>query len=96
MFTLIYNNGTLNKPDNLLAFLEANVGKDTLIQIDCITPFSGTAEQMEQKVCYHLSKITPRIRVKHKMTRNCSTVFNSDGEFVDYLVMWIQITESKN
>jgi len=95
MFTLIYNKGQFNRPDTLRAFLQSNVGKDALIQIDCITPFEGTKEQMEQEVCYYLSKIVQEIKVKHKMTQNYSAEFITSGELVKYLVMWIQVTEIK-
>ena len=95
MFTLIYHNGQFNRPDTLLSFLQSNVGKDALIQIDCITPFVGTKEQMELEVCYYLSKVDSEIKVKHKMTQNCSAEFTTRGELVKYLVMWIQVTGIK-
>ena len=96
MFTLIYNNEQFNRPDTLVPFLQSNVGKDALIQIDCITPFVGTKEQMEQEVCYYLSKVVSEIKVKHKMTQNFSTEFTTKGELVKYLVMWIHVTEIKD
>ena len=39
MFTLIYNNGELNRPSTMLGFVQANVGKSPLLQVDCLTPF---------------------------------------------------------
>lgn len=95
MFTLIYNNGQFNSPDTLLPYLETNIGSDALIQIDCISPFLGTVEQLEQEVCYYLSNITPEIRVIHKITQNCSAEFTLNGEVVKYLAMWVHITKTK-
>lgn len=38
MFTLVYINNQFNRPDTLLPFLQTNVGKSEIIQIDCVTP----------------------------------------------------------
>ena len=37
MFTLIYFQGTFNRPDTLVPFLESHVGMNPIIQIDCVT-----------------------------------------------------------
>lgn len=91
MFTLIYYKGLFNKPDTLLPFLKANVGKNPQIQIDCIMPYNGTAEQLEDAVCAYLSKIAPEIEVLPNMILNRSSKRTETGEVVIYLVMYIDV-----
>ena len=50
MFTLIYLNGRFNRPDTLQPFLETNVGKYPLMQIDCVTPYHGTERGMVEEL----------------------------------------------
>ena len=94
MFTLIYNNGQLNRPDTLPSFIQANVGKWPLIQIDCVTPYRGTEKDLVKAVCKHLSHIDSQIEVTYNMTQNCSTGEDKDGLYVSFLV--VQIHESEN
>lgn len=39
MQTLVYIKNQFNRPDTLLPFLQSNVGKSPLIQVECVTPF---------------------------------------------------------
>lgn len=91
MFTLIYYKGQFNKPDTLLPFLKANVGKNPQIQIDCIMPYNGTAGQLEDAVCAYLSKIVPEIEVLPNMILNRSSESTEAGDVVSYLVMCIDV-----
>ena len=61
MFTLIYNKGQFNRPDTLVPFLQSNVGEYPLLQVDCVTPFPGSKDDLERAVCEYLSKIIPDI-----------------------------------
>ena len=88
MFTLIYHNGQFNRPDTLLPFLQANVGKSPQIQIDCIMPYNGTAGQLGDAVCAYLSKIDPQIEVLPNMIVNRSSKRTETGEVVIYLVIY--------
>ncbi|MBP5424150.1 MAG: hypothetical protein J6Y78_17080 [Paludibacteraceae bacterium] len=91
MYTLIYHNGQFNRPDTLLPFLQANVGKSPQIQIDCIMPYYGTAGQLEDAVCAYLSKLDPQIEVLPNMILNRSSERTETGEVVSYLVMYIDV-----
>ena len=91
MYTLIYNNGQFNRPDTLLPFLQANVGQSPQIQIDCIRPYNGTAEQLEDAVCIYLSKLDPKIEVLSNLILNCSSESTEVGQVVSYLVLSIDV-----
>ena len=91
MYTLIYNNGQFNRPDTLLSFLQANVGQSSQIQIDCIMPYNGTAEQLEDAVCIYLSKLDPKIEVLSNLILNCSSESTEVGQVVSYLVLSIDV-----
>lgn len=91
MYTLIYNNGQFNRPDTLLPFLQANVGQSPQIQIDCIRPYNGTAEQLEDAVCIYLSKLDPKIEVLPNLILNCSSESTEVGQVVSYLVLSIDV-----
>jgi hypothetical protein len=68
MFTLIYFNGAFNRPDTLLPFLESNVGKDPLMQIDCVTPYHGSEQDLINEVCEYLNGMDPHIEVSYNVT----------------------------
>ena len=91
MFTLIYNNGQFNRPDTLLPFLQANVGQSPQIQIDCIKPYKGSAEQLEDEVCVYLSKLDPEIDVLPNLILNCSSESTEIRQVVSYLVLSIDV-----
>lgn len=89
MFTLIYNDGQLNKPSTMLPFLQANAGGSALLQVDCVTPFKGTEHELIQMVCNHLNHVYPHYEVTYNVTQNCSTEQNTEGFFVKYLVIQV-------
>lgn len=91
MFTLIYNNGELNRPSTMSGFVLENVGESPLLQIDCVTPFKGTERELIQKVCEHLSSIAPDLEVIYNVTQNSSTEQRPEGLFVKYLVIRVDI-----
>lgn len=91
MYTLIYNNAHFNRPNTLLPFLQANVGKSPLIQIDCIMPYKGTAGQLMDEVCEYLSKQDPQIAVWPNVILNRSTDSSETGQIVSYLVIQIDV-----
>ena len=93
MFTLIYNNGQFNRLDTLVPFLQTNVGEYPLLQVDCITPYKGKEADLVREVCEYLSKVVPTILVTYNMTQNASTESNSNGFFVNYLVIQIHVEE---
>lgn len=91
MYTLVYLNGNLNRPDTLPSFLQANVGKPPLLQIDCVTPFQGTAEELAEKVCCHLNTIDPQVEVKPREIKNASTEVAEEGRYVSFMVIRVEI-----
>lgn len=93
MFTLIYHNGQFNRPDTLVPFLESNLGNSPLLQIDCVTPYHGTTQDLTKEVCGHLSKNAPNVEVTYNITQNSSTESNTEGCFVIYLVIQVNIKE---
>ena len=72
MFTLVYINGNLNRPETLSTFLQSNIGKCPLLQVDCVTPYMGKEQDLIQEVCEHLNRIDPQIEVTYKTTQNVS------------------------
>lgn len=94
MFTLVYLKNQFNRPDTLLSFLQSNIGKNSLIQIDCITPFQGKENDLAVEVCEYLSNIDQSIEVTYRMTQNVSTETNVKGCFVRYLVIQVQVGEN--
>ena len=91
MYKLVYLNGNLNRPDTLPSFLQSNVGKAPLLQIDCVTPFQGTADELAEKVCNHLCAIDPQVKVKLQEIKNCSADSLKTKQQVHFMVMQIQI-----
>lgn len=91
MFTLIYFNGAFNRPDTLLPFLENNVGKDPLMQIDCVTPYHGTEQDLINEVCKYLNGMDPHIEVSYNVTisKNLETI--NDGTKVNYLALQLLV-----
>ena len=68
MFTLIFFQGKFNRPDALVPFLECNVGKEALMQIDCVTPCQVTEQDMIKELCEYLNGINPQIEVNYNVT----------------------------
>ena len=91
MFTLIYFNGAFNRPDTLLPFLESNVGKDPLMQIDCVTPYHGTEQDLINEVCEYLNGMNPHIEVSYNVTISMNLEKSIDGTNVNYLALQLQV-----
>lgn len=93
MFTLIYINGGFNRPGTLRPYLQANVGSATFLQIDCISPYNGTIDELADKVCQYLNGIDPMIEVTYNYIQNASTESDSNGCLVHFLVIQLSIKE---
>ena len=93
MFTLIYNNGELNRPSTMLGFVQSNAGKSPLLQVDCVTQFKGTEHELIQMVCNHLNHVDSHFEVTYIVTQNCSTEHNAEDFYVKYLVIQVCIKE---
>ena len=93
MFTLVYINGSLNRPDTLSSFLQSNVGKSPLLQVDCVTPYKGTEQDLINDVCEHLNRIDSQIEVKYITTQTASLEDTKTKSLVHFLVMQIKVNE---
>ena len=93
MYTLVYLKGKFNRPDTLLPFLQSNLGQSPLLRIDCIDPYKGTVEQLQEDVSTYLSMIDPQIEVISNVVQNQSTESNSKGDFVTYLALQIRVQQ---
>lgn len=92
MFTLIYYQGKFNRPDTLLPFLENNVGKDALIQIDCVTPYQGTEQSLIKKLCDYLNRVNSQIEVNYNVTMSKNSESSNSGTKVNYLAIQLRVT----
>ena len=93
MFTLIYYQGKFNRPDTLVPFLESNVGKDTLLQIDCVTPYQGTEQNLIKELCEYLNGINPQIEVNYNVTMSKNSETNEVGAKINYLAIQLRIVD---
>ena len=87
MFTLIYFQGKFNRPDTLVTFLESNVGKDSLMQIDCVTPYNGTEHDLIKELCEYLNVINSQIEVIYNVTMSENSESSINGTTVSYLAV---------
>lgn len=93
MFTLVYINGNLNRPDNLSSFLQSNIGKSPVLQVDCVTPYKGTEQDLINDVCEHLNRVDPQIEVTYNSTQNISAENVKTNSLVHFLVMQISVSK---
>lgn len=92
MFTLIYYQGKFNRPDTLAPFLESNVGKDSILQIDCVTPYQGTEQDLIKELCEYLNGISSQIEVSYNVTMSKNSETNSYGSTINYLAIQLRVT----
>ena len=76
-----------------MPFLQSNVGCYPSLQVDCITPFQGTKDDLVMAVCEYLNKIDPDIEVTYNVTNYPRTETNSKDVFVNYLAMQIHVQQ---
>ena len=93
MFTLVYLHGQFNRPDTLLPFLQNNVGKNPSLQIDCIEPYKGTVEDLQEEICTYLSKIDSQIEVLPNVVQYPKTESTEKGNVVNYLAMQVIVRQ---
>ena len=93
MFTLVYIQSRFNRPDTLTSFLQSNIGNSPLLQIDCISPYQGTEQELVRDACKYLNTIDPHIEVTYNMTQNISSEEKNDNRWVHFIVLQINVTE---
>ena len=91
MFTLVYFNGKLNKPETLSPFLHSNVGKNAMLRVDCVTPYKGTEQELIKEVCEHLNRVDLQIEVTYQMTQNVSAEVTKTKQVVHFIVLQIRV-----
>lgn len=95
MFTLVYINDKFNRPSPLLPFLQSNIGKRPLMQIDCISPYQGSLQDLIRDTCDHLNNIDPDVEVSCCSIQNSSSDVKEDNTVVNFVVIQIAITHKK-
>lgn len=95
MFTLVYIKNQFNRPSTLLPFLQSNIGKTPLLQIDCITPFHGTEKDLAFYACNYLSSIDSEIEVSCCSIKNSSSEVKGEMSVVNFIVIQITISRKK-
>ena len=95
MFTLIYYQGKFNRPETLVPFLESNVGNDPLMQVDCVTPYEGTEQDLINEVCDYLNRIDPQIEVNYNVTMSKNSESSTGGIKVNYLAIQLRVMASE-
>lgn len=93
MFTLIFFQGKFNRPDTLVPFLESNVGKDSLMQIDCVTPYQGTEQDLIKELCEYLNGINSQIEVSCNVTMSTNSETTEVGTKINYLAIQLQVSQ---
>ena len=61
------------------------------MQIDCVTPFQGTADELIDKVCEHLNGIDPMIKVSFNVIQNVSSEATNTKQLVHFIAMQINV-----
>lgn len=93
MFTLVYIHNRFNRPDTLTSFLQSNIGKSPLLQIDCISPYKGSEQELVRDACNYLNTIDPQIEVTYNLTQNISSEEKKGNRLVHFIVMQINVTQ---
>lgn len=93
MYTLVYLNGRFNRPKNLESYLLSNIGLDPMLQIDCVTPYTGTANELTDELCDYLDKINQKVEVTTNVIINQSTEKTKDKLLVHYLVVQLSVKQ---
>ena len=76
----------------MTTFLESNVGKDPLMQIDCVTPYQGTEQDLVKELCEYLNGINSQIEVSYNVTMSTNSESSNSGTKVNYLAIQLRVT----
>lgn len=93
MFTLIYYQGKFNRPDTLLPYLESNLEKSPIMQIDCVTPYNGTEQDLINDLCEYLNGIAPQIEVNYNVTMSKNSETSKGGTKINYLAVQLLVNQ---
>ncbi len=93
MFTLVYIQNRFNRPDTLTSYLQSNIGNSPLLQIDCISPYKGSEQELVRDACNYLNTIDSQIEVTYNMTQNISLEEKKGNRLVHFIVMQINVTQ---
>ena len=91
MFTLIYFQGKFNRPNTLVPFLESHVGMNPIIQIDCVTPYQDTEQDLIKDLCDYLNGIDPQIEVLYNVTMSKNSETSNEVTKINYLAVQLQV-----
>ena len=91
MFTLIYFQGKFNRPNTLVPFLESHVGMNPIVQIDCVTPYQGTEQDLIKDLCEYLNGMDSQIEVLYNVTMSKNSETSNEGTKINYLAVQLQV-----
>ena len=61
------------------------------MQIDCVTPYQGTEQDLINEVCDFLNRIDPQIEVNYNVTMSKNSESSNSGTKVNYLAIQLQV-----
>lgn len=91
MYTFIYFQGKFNRPETLVPFLESNVGMEPLVQIDCVTPYLGTEQDLVKDLCEYLNGLDSQVKVNYNVTISINSESSNAGIKINYLAVQLLV-----
>ena len=61
------------------------------MQIDCVTPYEGTEQELINEVCDYLNRIDSQIEVNYNVTISKNSESSCGGTKVNYLAIQLQV-----
>ena len=65
------------------------------MQIDCVTPYEGTEQDLIKELCEYLNGISSQIEVIYNVTMSKNSESSSDSTKVNYLAVQLRVMESE-
>jgi hypothetical protein len=72
-------------------FLESNVGMEPLVQIDCVTPYLGTEQDLVKDLCEYLNGIDSQVKVNYNVTISINSESSNVGIKINYLAVQLLV-----
>ena len=62
-----------------------------IIQIDCVTPYLGTEQDLIKDLCDYLNGMNSQIEVNHNLTMSKSSETSNEVTKINYLAVQLQV-----
>lgn len=62
-----------------------------IIQIDCVTPYQGTEQDLIKDLCDYLNGMDSQIEVIYNVTMSKNTETSNEGTKINYLAVQLQV-----